>query len=341
MVEKEKYIEGTKFGSKHLDRFAHNIWIEIEKILNLQVDERIKNKPLEFDLSKLEWISHDVLVYLTSLFRFLYNNKVNFYVQIFDDKNLEILNSINQKKKEKIRISEKEKYLHEIAKRKTKQTINLWEKWNIYSFLIPKNDGFLHYDEYFNVDQKKIDSLKRIINRSDDLKIYNWHKITPFVYFKLNFGIENETKIHYDLNKAFELQEKAFEILDKYHSKSPFLNKALKSIITKELYENSLDHAYEGIDVASKECYFGISLKNELEINDLENDESQTPKHYYTNEEKTRYWLEKNFKSEAIPKSIDFYSVFDKDKNRKYLNRSYTEFTFIDFGNGIPTTLKD
>jgi len=281
-------FEDKKFATKHLDKFANTVFNVLSKI---KADERIL-----FDLSSLEWIGHEELVYLSALFHHLKNIEVNFFIKIRSNK--------------------------EVNERQAAQIVNLWDNWKIASFVGKNSRGFPEYDKYFDIERPYIDHLKKniLFDENASSQIYNWYKITPFTAFEINTEVYNEEKIGEDLKRIYNLDFTTKSLLQKYHSDTSYNNKTLSSIITKELYENSIDHAFDDSLGKLKECYFGVSLKNKFDEMNKTTDGIN----------------EKNFKDEELEKAISFF----KDKTG-FKNQTFLQFTFLDFGLGIPTTLKN
>lgn len=324
-----------KFATKHLDLFADLFY----KCLK-------KKKKIIFDLSSLEWIAHEELVYISGLLDQLYQNSLNFKI---------ILKNEN------------------VSSRQIKTVIYLWENWQLFSFInkneILKNidyffdlnieseatiktiqtffnktneefESFFEHikynilqltnrnpyeNKYFDIDINYIRFLKEKLSAIESQEIDNYyHKVTPFVKLNIPNGNFDEGIISNNLNKIYALDEKTLQLLEKCNSNSPFLNKTLSSIITKELYENAIEHAYVNKRINNPSCYLSVSLKNKI----YEDGDYDLNKISEINE--------KNFIEEALPESLKFYKI-----NESYKNQSYIQFTFLDFGFGIPNSLKN
>jgi hypoxanthine-guanine phosphoribosyltransferase len=318
-----------KFGTKHLDLFADGFY----KFLDIAFKQK---KKFVFDLSSLEWIAHEELVYLSGILDQLYLNDIEFNI---------ILKSENKTDRQK------------------KTIIYLWEKWQIFSF-IDRNDilkNIFHYfdlnnysdetkknvqiffnktesefegfwaslsqqnnndapfnNRFFDIDINYINQIKQELeNEADEY----YAKITPFVKLIIpdNNGIFDEKVMSENIKKVYALDEKTIQLLTQYSHNTPFLNGTLSSILTKELYENSIEHAYVGKKVKKPACYLSVSLLRNISEG-------------FSNIQKIKEW---NFRNEAIPESRNFYK-----KGDKYTNQSYIQFTFLDFGMGIPDSLR-
>ena len=279
-----------KFGPRHLGAFAHEVH---ETLKNFERDEK-----LVFDLSRVEWIAHEELVYLSALFHQLYSQGIAFTVQM---------------RRERERPNE----------RQALQILNLWEKWKIQSFVEPDEQGFYPYERYFDIDEPYIRFLRTdILKQSPQAEntLYNWYRVTPFTTFRLEQSLDLDEYIAANINNAYQLDQVTTQLLKKYHSQTPFLNRSLSFIITKELYENSMEHAYMQDSLKGKKCFFGLSLRSKIE----------------KNLGHVQQIIRKNMEEEEIPESKSFFL----DANgTSYLNRSFLQFTFLDFGAGIPATL--
>lgn len=325
-----------KFATKHLDLFA-----------DLFYNFLAKKKEFEFDFSNLDWIAHEELVYISGILDQLYANNIKFKVLLKNDKP---------------------------SIRHIKTIIYLWETWQIFSFLPKKiilsqinlyfdltklysdetikilksffyktdyeihdfienielqlsknNSDILRENIYFDIDINYVLELKQRLFEIDNFESENYfHKITPFIKLEIPLtGDIDEKIISNNLEKIYNLDLKTQDLLKRHSSSSPFFNKTLSKIISKELYENAIEHAYENKSIKNPSCYLSVSLRNKIsEENNF-------------NIEKILSINETNFKNEAISESINFY----KEKSN-FKNQTLLQFTFLDFGLGIPESLK-
>lgn len=287
-------FEICSFSNKHLSSVADTIYKYIFKKKGSNINKYI------FNLSQIEWIGHEELVFLSALFHFLQNNSYDFYIKL--------------------------KGTGKKNKRQALQVLQLWNNWEIYSFLPYNNQGFLEYEKYFDIDNKYIEFLKLHIlglpkiNDTRNRDVYGFTNVTPFYPFEILPNID-ERLLSIELEELHSLDEYTKLLLNEYHNNSPYINKTLSRIISKEFFENSIEHAYDK-NIENKSCFFGISLKNRIskELDDYEIDNIN----------------EENFNKEAIPESLNFFN-----KNGRFINQSFLQYTFLDFGQGIPKTLKD
>ncbi len=209
----------------------------------------------------------------------------------------------------------------ELELRVKRQMIEIWDVWKIWQTVPPDMCR-----ECFGIDDKFINVLKKELNYyPKSSEIYTRYGVTPFV--KLDFinnysekGIQQKIEPIYRLNSAVE------DILKKYNCYHPFATNSLSTIITEELYLNFLDHSIQSSILNFPQMAFmSISVKRKF-------DESQyTPK-------KIQFFQETNFDSERLEETFDFF--YDAEKE-KYKNDSYIEFSFLDFGSGIASTLEE
>lgn len=325
-----------KFGTKYFDLFSHQFY----KFLK-------KKKNFTFDLSNLTWIAHEELVYLSAIFDQLYQNDITFKIKFRKDnpsnrqirtviylwENWQIFSFI---KKEDI-ITQINQYfdLYDIYSEKTKKTIQIFFNQteetidqfieNILNQLSKQQESQKTELQYFDIDINYILELKQEYYETNDIELENnFHKITPFIKLNIPTGDLDEKLIFENLNKIYKLDEKTQTLLESHSSDTPFLNRTLSSIISKELYENTIEHAYKTKHIKNPSCYLSVSLRNKIYEGGTWNDED------------INSFNKMNFEVEAIKESESFYK-----EDGLYKNHSLVQFTFIDFGSGIPFSLKE
>ena len=134
------------------------------------------------------------------------------------------------------------------------------------------NPENVEISKYFDIDIYYIDKLNEIISEKDDKEWDNYyHQITPFVKLEFPKGKLNERVIKNNLEKIYKLDEKTYNLLEEHSSDTPFLNRTLSTIISKELYENSIEHAFENTRIKNPTCYLSVSLRNKLKESQLLN----------------------------------------------------------------------
>ena len=277
-----------KFAEKDLDEFIDQLYKSV--IANPE-------ETYTFDLTNVRWISNQELLVFTGVLKYLLSKKITFRV-LFIKPGMA---------------------LRDVPKRVALQLIQIWEVWKIWT-LVPNKD----YTKYFGIDVTAIQGLKTLHKiSSQSNEIYNRYNITPFLTLD---KIENyhDQEIDRILAPFYKLNAATQEIIRKNDCEHPFVNSTLGSIITKELYENFLDH-FNSSFFKSKEnwAFMSLSLKGELKSAD---------------EKSLQSILEGNFESEALPETKAFF--YDQ-KNKAFRNRPYLQFSFLDFGEGIAETLID
>ncbi|MFD2726633.1 hypothetical protein [Hyunsoonleella rubra] len=202
---------------------------------------------------------------------------------------------------------------NEIPKRVRKQIIELWTVWEIWR-IIPNKE----YYKYFNLDGSSIELIQKEDNYyPSKAELYGRYGVTPFI--QLDFiNNYNANEIQNRISTVFKLSDAIEEILEKNKCHHPFTSKSLSAIISEELYLNFLDHSsvssFSGFNPYAS---LSISFKNKLR-------------------DEIVYLNKKNFETEQIPETKSFF--FNSFK-KEYHNRGYLEFSFLDFGSGIPKTL--
>ncbi|RZJ92425.1 MAG: hypothetical protein EOO20_01855 [Chryseobacterium sp.] len=150
----------------------------------------------------------------------------------------------------------------------------------------------------------------------------------------------------------FDLNDEIIERLQDFNCYSPFENKIISNVITKELFANSLIHAnksgkLDGIE----ECYFTLSLNNRWEntgtdnfINQFRDEKDPDTLDFY----KDKGTILKDFKRRVKLIGQDELKSYPRQRPvdlsrymKEFRNISYLEFTFLDFGDGIYKTLAE
>jgi orotate phosphoribosyltransferase len=278
----------NKIGDKQIESIIATFYEYFIKDLSF------KNKYI-FDFSNVEWIDNQGMLVLTALLKYLVNTNIPFKFHFLKNGSSE-----------------------ETDKRIAKQFIEIWEVWKIYE-IVPNQK----YMDYFDIDGNSIERLKRRYGiKINNKEIYDRYGITPFITLDKIEKYEDR-KIGEMISKIYTLNEATNEILKDNYCYLPFENETISSIITKELYENFLDHFKSSIFSAKNDCAFmSIALKKKIstlgERSDIQN------------------ILQRNFEEESMDEIKDFF--FDK-KNKTYKNESLLQISFLDFGEGIPKSL--
>ncbi|HLO59243.1 MAG TPA: phosphoribosyltransferase [Bacteroidales bacterium] len=281
-----------KFSEKQLDDFVNSIYNNV--LTN-------PNDKYYFDLSKTEWMSNQGLLIFTSILKYFLETKTDFEVTFF----------------------KKGTPTTQVPRRVAVQIIQIWEVWGLWKiFDINK------CEKYLGITYSTIESLKNIYKKEGfhRAQIYDMYGITPFVALDKIINYDDNSIIE-ELNGYHTLNDATKEIVKIYNCEHPFVNGVFGNIISKELYENFLDHFNKSFFSSDNEfAFMSVAIKGEL-------NEEKAEKEGY----RIQDILENNFKTEEIDESIDFF--YDKE-NKKYKNLSYITYSFLDFGEGICNTLR-
>ncbi len=248
-------------------------------------------------------------------------------------------------------------FAKKLVKRREKRLISLLDRWSIKTSC-NLSDKQINAS---NLANNLIRQKKQHLSYQDSY----WHRILPFHKSIINdrrrlHSLSNELSV--EMEHIFSLETEIMSLLNSFSSHTPFENKTLSHLVAVELMLNSLHHAFPEKNTESNECYFSTTLNNKLRLEDIiakhnrkkiedviansgcsweDAEKLITPLSNHEAERKLehliRTWQFNNIDSERIRPSWNF---FKKSKSLKLINRSYIEFTFLDFGEGIPTTLK-
>ena len=250
----------------------------------------------EFDLAEVAWMSNQEMLVLTAIFKYLIEAKVKFKVYFL--KNGSTAN---------------------IERRVANQIYQIWNVWKIYE-VAPEGE----FHKYFDIHGNIVEQLQRTFNlKSSNSEIYDRYGITPFITL--------DSILHYDdrliggmLSETYKLSRAINDVLLLHNCNMPFENHTLSSIITKELYENFLDHVSQSLFFpAANFAFLSLSL---------------VPKQRTPEGKNVQALLAKNFLEESNPEFKDFF--FD-DGIKEFKNQSLLQFSFLDFGPGIVSTLRE
>jgi hypothetical protein len=324
-------IFGNKFTPAHLDYIVKEYWENAENASPLEI--------INFNLQEIEWIALEEITFLFGWFRYL----------VLNNKRIKIhLPAYNSNFKQH------------------NQLINLWGKWKIYSFmnLLEGNKNLL---DYFNIDS----SVNSIIDSQIRKKQFNQDNIeddvtvVPFQYIGTSgYGDIRSiddlviNKIHKPLNLLRQVKDILEMATDLSENEALLLSK----IVTNELFLNVIHHSFETNKSNANECYFAISLKRKYTVENIirsENNkkiygrQSISKESFEIAKEKIETFTEEEAKSKlnfyltkVLPKgyneeraleTLDFFR--DDTKKYQFRNETYIEFSFIDFGQGIPNSL--
>ncbi|MCC8409086.1 hypothetical protein LJ707_09100 [Mucilaginibacter sp. UR6-1] len=333
-----RIIIPVKFTQNNFDHVVSTYYAESLKVETLII----------FDLSLLEWINTEELAFLFAWIRLLVNKKKN--VQVWAPYPYNIYEQKLYKDPEELRNI---KMLLPVddqdhIKRRKNRNVFLLGIWGMLENIGLKSQDFKNIVENFNYKE-------RILSEK-----YS-HLIIPFtVISSQNTKEFHQNPFHDVINGSktyrrispFDLTGEIIDRLELFDCYSPFENKIISNVITKELFANSLIHANSSGKLnGSEECYFALSLNNKWD------------------NLASNYFLEQ-FIAEKEPETLDFYkdktailksikpvikkltaeqqkqypAIREADLSRfkeDFLNISYLEFTFLDFGDGIYQTLRE
>ncbi|MGC3948011.1 MAG: hypothetical protein QM762_26465 [Chryseolinea sp.] len=278
-----------KIGDRQLDLIIHRFL----QVFNAAGGRR---KRFVFDISQVQWISNQELLVLTGLFRYLYNSGIDFHVKFRS----------NQAQAES-------------DVRRASQFIEIWEVWKIYK-VIPEQE----FGKYFDIDGRFIDALKtRFRIQSSHQDIYDRYGVTPFLELQRIQNYEDRLIVD-QINAIYRLSEATNQVLRTHNCFVPIQNQTLGAIVTKELYENFLDHFSKSIFQADRDCAF-MSISLHRKLPDDRHDA-----------QKLQRLLKLNFEEEQLAEVKPF---FVSTERQAFVNQSLLELSFLDFGEGIPVTL--
>lgn len=346
-----------KFTEKDLDRYIKDIYNKT--ISNLY-------SHVIFNLEVVEWISSEEITFLYAWIKqlIIHGKKVEIQLPVrseLEEDEIEFkwisseeLNELT-KKKVTIKIIEKngpdkiKVRLNKCLDRRRTLNLHLYYDWQLLNTTIPDTAIKNLPDGLSQIIDSKVENR----NKFAQIK-----KVLPFHVIPTDrFSKESVDKIFYkNTSGQFTLDNEITALLNANNCYSPFENKVISDIITKELFMNSSEHAQ------SDECYFTSALLNKWEkINNqyftnhflLEKDENTLD--FF----KDKVMLESTVRREVIdstkknPQKIREKIEKDGENGRLianltklseyavFKNQSFLEFTFIDFGIGIFETLKD
>nr|WP_315200961.1 hypothetical protein [uncultured Flavobacterium sp.] len=292
-MENSKLIRfPKKVGEKQIDLIVSNFYHFFTK------DSTSINKYI-FDFSDVEWIDNQGMLIVTSLLKYLVDMQVSFKFHFLKNGS-----SV------------------ETDRRIAKQFVEIWEVWKIYE-IVPDQ----RYKDYFDIDGNTIESLKnRFSIKINNQEIYDRYGITPFLTLDKIDKYEDR-KISEMISKIYALNDVTNEILKDSNCFLPFENETIGTIITKELYENFLDHFKGSIfETSNHYAFMSIALRKKI-FPAGERSESQQ-----------QYFLQRNFEEESMEEIKSFYYNLNE---KTFKNESLLQISFLDFGEGIPKSLFD
>lgn len=282
-----------KFTEKHIGSFVHNFYNYFRNDINYDYF---------FDFTNTEWIANQNLLLLSSIVKYLYNSDKKLQIKLLDFQNLN--------------------------KRKVEQVCELWYVWEFSSIFDKKEYDFQNYIETFgnNTLQNLCEKFEINISKYTNKQYYTMYEdhfsVIPFVSLNYLKNAVYENTMNAQLKPVYALNEIINNQLIDSDCSHPFISKTISAIITKELYDNFLDHfeKEKSLFKSSQDwAFMSISLKK---------------KHRFDNQKR----FKQNFEEEEIDLVKSFF--FDS-KQMRYKNEDIIQFSFIDFGAGIVETLKE
>lgn len=171
--------------------------------------------------------------------------------------------------------------------------------------------------KFFGILDARVEKISGDINATRKAKRdIPYHEVEAMPYDAATFDID-----------FYELYETAFSGFINYIEHeikentllNYFDNHFLHYSIIKEFYSNTCQHAYK--DSKNKKCFFSLDSNNKID------------KKFYGE-------VLANKLTERYSERPKEEQAFFKDKNGDYINTSFIEFNYLDFGEGIVSTLK-
>jgi len=296
-------------------------------------DESFEASSLELDFERTEWISAEAMTFIFAWLNDIRIKNPTCHITI----RLPSTNPLNDE------LPENEITKERIRKRK-KRAINLLDTWQIQK----------KCNLFENSILGSTSINKEIIDHDNNI-----FRITPFYSFNLESYTNPKiirTSVEDKMQEIYDLEDKLLYTLTKFSSHTPFENKTISHLVTVELFLNAVHHSQ------TTHCFLSVALINKFTKNDLKESLLRKKAYLFSKEKKisfddalldvevsateienkfkycTESILNKNIKSE---RNKIVWNFFKKEKNAiNFENRSYIELNFIDFGVGIPTTLK-
>ncbi|GHT59523.1 hypothetical protein AGMMS50239_06370 [Bacteroidia bacterium] len=331
------------------EKFSSN---DFGEYISKYYEQALNDNNVHFDLEKLEWISLEGITFL-----FAWINKIK------NETNCSVKITLPNPGFMIARGESDTDFYRAKQKRRCRRLKSLLKTWQL-------NDACnISVDDYINPPS----SLNQRLNEWEKSYYYsdnNWNRIIPFRKFDTSKyeSINNvRTQFSEELNDIFSFEEDVNSLLDEYFINTPFANKTISHLITTELFLNTLHHAKQNDKTSKNECYFSISAVNQYKDKNVKKWLYEKKIQNYMSSNNCNYYEAKQFIGEIEDIDIPFWQIkselkrkitenlpenirserssivwdFFKDNNGNFRNISYIEFAFIDFGPGIPTTLKD
>lgn len=282
-----------KFTEQDIDGFIKNF---------LKKFEENPDQDFSFNFSEFEWISNQNLLLITGIINYLYLNEKKFTIKLFKSDP------------------------RQINKKQAKQIVQLWETWKLYKIFYRPQDTVEEYIKDFR--NSTIDFLKKKYNIKIEYNIFNRLGITPFVELNKISNYQDEIILENEIRPIYKLNDTILAELNKANCIHPFIEETLSAIITRELYENFLEHAEKSFFKSKYDkAFMSISLRRKLNTRTLYLSKDFIAE-YLKND---KVFLSKNLRELIINKLINkpsFQNIeFDRNELLPYIENGELYFT--------------
>ncbi len=203
----------AKFTEKHIGSFVHNFYNYFRSYPSYDYF---------FDFTKAEWIANQNLLLLSAIVKYLYYSEKKLQIKLLDFQNLN--------------------------KRKVEQVCELWYVWEFSRIFDKKEYDFENYIETFgsNILHNLCEKFEINITKYTSKQYYSLYEdqfsVIPFVSLNYIKNAIYENTMNAQLKPVYALNEVINNQLNDSECSHPFISKTISAIITKELYDNFLDH---------------------------------------------------------------------------------------------------
>lgn len=273
-----------------------------------------------FDIERLQWISSEQVTFLFAWVRKSITSQKKLVVKLpfsynkFSGDNADIL------------------------KRRRLIKFYLWEVWKIYTL-------GLKQQEFKNTED--INNLYKFYENSSIGK-----RVLPFqrINVQENYNIlEIDSQFRKLTNNGgqsiFNIEHNIEKMLEENDCFSPFENRVISDIITKELVMNSIEHS------KAVECFFTAALINKWSItnpnksinfiNQFIDEKPSDILDFYRDKEECKKIIKEKLNTKHYNIDEKIANLQKSSEFNIFKNQSFVEFTFLDFGDGIHNTLME
>ncbi|MEZ2336852.1 hypothetical protein AB6735_14515 [Mucilaginibacter sp. RCC_168] len=351
---------GPKFSQSHFDSiFINNIPATApdggKKLVNhftRSFDPSVKE--VIFDLTLTEWVATEQINFLFAWMRNIKFSGRKLRVRLPFRHELSRIYSASELKKFEDRYATLQESLYKDSKRKIgrrkRSSDYLMTVYGLFSTLEFEQSIFEHLPEpgEFN---KQYDKLKAQSHQIIPFTIFDTALDNQYIKFDTHFQdlIGNNLETSSKTSKIFELQNELAQMLRDSYCYSPFESKIISNIITQELYINSLQHSFDGTDKTFlREAYVTVFLSRQWGsktdtpyfLNSYNDEKYKETLTFFKDKDSIREKVAKTLAARnnrpVLPRKVNLSSF---DQNEDFKNSAYLEYSFIDFGQGIPNSL--